>query len=174
MNLENRISKTRQDKIRRDKEAGRKMYESYEPRELSMPNINEGYVTQLTIGHKIEFELLEGGSYTLDAGEFYDAFNILFSGEFAELLETINRREKANYTGRKAENLLYSSHSEGKLLTDREGLYDAIHAIRTAGFYQGRSIELKERIIQQCGWPVFIDVCRLYESFTGTPREWVN
>lgn len=150
------------------------MYENYEPRELPMPNINEGYVTNLDINHEMEFELLEDGTYTLDAGEFYDAFNILFSSEFAELLDSINKREKHNYAGRKAENLLYSSHSEGKLLTDREGLYDAIHAIRTAGFYDGKTIELKERIIQQCGWHVFIDVCRLYESFTGTPREWVN
>lgn len=145
---------------------------SFEKRELPIPSVSDAYVTNWDKDKEIRFLLNEDGEYTLNASEFYSAFNWLFSIEFRELIEAINRRENAIANALEYEEAMFVAAKNGTPLTDQQ-IYDALAAERDLGFHKGICHEKREQIIEQCGWGVYIDVVHLYETFTGTPREWV-
>ena len=138
---------------------------------LVKPSIKEGFRVEAT-NEFIEFELLDGGNYTLNKGEFYDAFTTLFSDEFSYFILAINKRNELQETVARLEssvrNAIRSNTCDELTLLN---LTDVITFSDSCGHYNGIARTMREQFIELLSWNGWINVCRLYETFTGIDRN---
>lgn len=139
-------------------------------RKLAMPNIEQAYTVEKTEDGFMQFKLIEDGTFTILPFEFYDAFQLLFSEEFAEFIRCINKRNEYEIEYRESFN---DACKRGDTVNSKT-LYEITNSAKTYGVWDGKCIQMRDAIIDNVSWNTWIDTCRLYEVFTGTPREWVS
>lgn len=144
----------------------------YKKHIVAMPSILEGYTVPEIENGEMTFDLIEDGEFSLDRFEFANAFNVLFSEEFAEFCNAINKRERSREGAYKHSDRALNELENNSL--DTSGFYMAINAYKNYGYNEGLVLEKRETIIENVGWLVWYDACRLYEHFTGVPREWLS
>lgn len=137
-----------------------------------MPNIKEAYTVERDDEGQMEFELLEDGTFVLHSWDFYDAFQLLFSNEMAEFVKLANRRNEEDTEYRELFNQTSKFISDGNHISEQT-LYDVTVKARSYAFLSGRCDEMKNAMIERVSWNTWTDAARLYEVFTGTPREWL-
>ena len=132
-------------------------------------NLNNVLVESLEKRDALTFELNDGGEYQLTQSELWTAFNVLSSDEFDILTDYINRREDAF---QEASALYANMVKDGNF--DANTLYDYGHAMKAYGRFGALADNLKGRLIELVGWSGWVDACRMYESLTKVPREWLS
>ena len=139
--------------------------------ELRSPHICAGFTPYAT-SDSIELELLDGGIYTLSKDEFFTAFTFLFSADFHYFLKALNKRNELQERVMQIESTIRDA-----IISDEcdesttMALNDVINISNTAGYYSGITHTLRDEFADKLTWDGWINVCRMYETFTGVHRD---
>lgn len=117
--------------------------------------------------------LLDGGNAEMTTDEFANAFALLLSDDFDELLELINNREKA-HADMSAYYSIVSMGIAQDATCESDAVYELVHAGKRYGRFDNMVRNMKDTIIRNYSWDTWVDTCRLYESIYRVPREWIS
>ena len=132
-------------------------------------NLNSVLVESLEKRETLTFELNDGGEYQLTQSELWTAFNVLASDEFDILTNYINRREDAWQEAHDAYNLMVKDECY-----DMQALYEYGGYMKDYGRYNALVDSMCGRIMELVGYDAWVNACKMYESLTGIPREWLS
>lgn len=114
------------------------------------------------------FELIDGGIHEVPADQLGDVFKVLTSVEFGTLLNYINKRED---TEEKMHDMFNNTLENGPIETD---LYEYGSVCMRYGSLRETVVYERDYLKERFGWNLWVSACRVYESLTGTPREWIS
>lgn len=143
-------------------------------RKYVQPSKTSLFNNMRTIGlsdETIEFALNEDGTYELNATELFEVFRFLNSPQFEEYIQALNDLETKEAKMHEAYANAYSKLQEGTMNDD--DLYEVAATGRRYGRYDEFVYNLKRELQNSVSWSCWIDACRVYESLTGIPREWL-
>lgn len=131
------------------------------------------FVSEYSESHEFCFTLLDDGNVEMRSNDFAKAFTLLLSDDFDELLELINNREKAHEDMSKYYNIVSDGVEDGASCKT-DFVYDLVHAGKRYGRFDNMVRNMKDAIINNYSWGVWVDACRLYEGIYRVPREWIS
>ena len=114
------------------------------------------------------FDLVDGGTFEANKEDVFNAFCLMSSEDFLMLTTEINDREDANEKMHE----LYKRIADG----DKElnTIYEYGRVCRLYARHDTTVRVVRDQIIEKVGWKSWVRSLRIYESMTGTPREWIG
>lgn len=132
-------------------------------------NLEHVLVESLTTRERVEFGLIDGGVFYLNMEELWTAFNVLASDEFDVLTSHINCREDAWKDAQDAYLLMVGNEE-----CTPKALYEYGECMKNYGRYAALVASMYSHIVNMVGHDAWVNACRMYESITGIPREWLS
>lgn len=114
------------------------------------------------------FTLLNGATFEANKTDVFNAFCLMSSEDFLLLTTEINDREDASEKMHE----LYERIADGD--TDLNTIYEYGRVCRVYARHDTTVRMVRDQIIDKVGWESWVHSLRIYESMTGTPREWIS
>ena len=108
----------------------------------------------------IRLRKVDSDYYLMDGRDLFDAFNILISDEFDNMLIAYENKNQYYDEMTAAYNKAYAS-------LDHNTLYDAVHTAKYYGRWNGLFHERQQQLIANTSYGAFYDACMLYEALFG-------
>jgi len=138
---------------------------------VEYPTLSKGFFVDLKTtdgGQKmLEFDLLDG-TFTLSKGELFDAYSLLYSEDFYDFCTSINKREDAYAKMHEIANAMIEGNVNSGMILDHQ------NASVNFGRWDKAVTMQREKFIHDTSWCTWVDTCRLYESTTGVPRDYLS
>ena len=116
----------------------------------------------------LTFDLVDGGTFKANKSDVFNAFCLMTSEDFLLLTTEINDRESANEEMHE----LYARIADGD--TELNTIYEYGRVCRVYARHDTTVRMVRDQIIDKVGWESWVHSLRIYESMTGTHREWIS
>lgn len=114
-----------------------------------------------------DFELIDGGTHTVSFDEMSSVFAVLTCVDFGVLLNLINEREDTEET-------MHDMFNETFDKSVAVNFYEYGNVCQRYGSLRERVFYERNYLKERYGWETWVSACRVYESLSGTPREWIS